>query len=196
MPSSALLPERRKSRTGVVAIAGAIVAAALLGTVACNKSDGSDRPSLVASGRLAAGDRVVVADFANLTGDSLLAARVTEVFRADLGQSPLVQVLTTGQVASALQRMGHAPDTALGAKLAREVATREGAKAIVAGTVAKFGVTYAISVRLLGAERGNALATYEETADDSSGLLNAVHRASKLLRNRIGESLGTPATMR
>jgi hypothetical protein len=195
MASSAVTPERRNSRAGVVAIACTAIAAALLGTVACNKLAGSDRPSLVASGRLAVGDRVVVADFANLTADSLLAASITEAFRVGLGRSPLIRVLTTGQVASALQQMGHASHTALGAKLAREVATHEDAKAIVAGTVAKFGVTYAISVRLLGTERGNALATFEETADDSSGLLNAVDRASKLLRSRIGESLGTPDTM-
>jgi hypothetical protein len=78
-----------------------------------------DGPSLVSTGSLARKDRVVVADFANLAGDSLLTAGITEAFRVDVSQSPIVRVLSTRQVAGALQRMERAPDTPLDDALAR-----------------------------------------------------------------------------
>ena len=154
-------------------------------------SDGDRDLSLVAAGSLSARDRIVVADFANLAGDSLLAAGITEAFRVDLGQSPLVRVLSSRQVADALTRMERQPGTALGDSLAREVAAREGAKATVSGSIAKVGGGYSVTVQLLGTEQGNLLAAFRESAADSSVLLDAVDRASKSLRHCIGESLGT-----
>jgi DNA-binding SARP family transcriptional activator/tetratricopeptide (TPR) repeat protein len=147
--------------------------------------------SLVGSGTLAAKDRVVVADFENLVGDSLLAAGITEAFRIDLSQSPLVRVLSAGQLAGSLQRMERAPDTVLTNALAREVAEREGAKAVVTGSIAAVGGAYTVNVRLVATEDAEVLAAFRETATDSSALLDAVERASHSLRRRIGESLSS-----
>ena len=148
-----------------------------------------DGPSLVSSGALAAKDRVVVAEFANLSGDSLLAAAITEAFRVDVSQSPIVRVLSGRQVAAGLQRMERTPDTPLDDALARELAEREGAKAIVTGSVANVAGAFTVSVQLLSAAKGEVLAAIRETAPDSSHLMAAVDRASKELRRRIGESL-------
>jgi DNA-binding SARP family transcriptional activator len=167
---------------GVLVVGGALVAYIKL-------RDPRDQPSLVAAGSLAARDRVVVAQFANLAGDSLLTAGITEAFRVDLGQSPLVRVLSPPQVSAALGRMERPPDAVLTDSLARELAVREGAKAIVAGTVAKVAGAFTVSVQLLSSERGDVLAAFRETAADSSGLMPAVDRVSKQLRHRIGESL-------
>src|SRR4029450_1258143 len=49
--------------------------------------------TLVASGRLSERDQLVVADFDNRTSDSSLARSVTEAFRIDLGQSPVIRGL-------------------------------------------------------------------------------------------------------
>lgn len=141
-------------------------------------------------GTLAARDRLVLADFANLVGDSTLATAVTEAFRVDLSQSPLVRVLTPPQVSAALTRMEEAPGTTLTDSLAREVALREGAKAIVTGSIARIGNAYTVSVQLMSADAGDALTAVRETAHDSTDLIGAVDRASKQLRLRIGESLG------
>ena len=167
---------------GVLAVAGALTAYQRL------RGPG-DGPSLVAAGSLAARDRLVVAEFANLAGDSLLSAGITEAFRVDLSQSPLIRVLSTRQVAGALGRMERPPDAVLTDSLARDVAMREGAKAIVTGSIAKVGGAFTVSVQLVGTERGDVLAAFRETALDSSGLMPAVDRASKQLRHRIGESL-------
>jgi len=145
--------------------------------------------SLVKEGSLAQRDRLVVADFANLAGDTLLAAAVTEAFRVDLSQSPVIRVLTPRQVAAALERMTRPADAPVDDSLAREVAVREGAKAVVAGSIAKVGGAYTVAVQLVGTERGDVLAAFREDAPDSTTLLDAVDRASKQLRHRIGESL-------
>jgi DNA-binding SARP family transcriptional activator/TolB-like protein/Tfp pilus assembly protein PilF len=169
-------------------VAGMIAVAVAIG-VYVRLSESREGPSLMAAGSLAARDRVVVADFANLVADSLLAAAVTEAFRVDLSQSPLVRVLSARQVAGALERMERRPDTTLSEPLAREVAEREGVKAIVTGSVANVAGAFTVSVQLVSAADDNVLAALRETATDSSGLIAAVDRASKQLRFRIGESL-------
>ncbi len=149
-----------------------------------------DAPPLVAAGgALAPADRILVADFADGVGDTALAAAVTEAFRVDLTQSPLIRVLTPRQVRSTLARMERSSDLTLDDSLAREVAVREGVKAFVTGSLARVGGAYTVSVQIVSAERGEALAGYRETAADSSDLIGAVDRVSKRLRHRIGESL-------
>ena len=170
---------------GTLALAGGLGAYA--GYIRMSESRGG--PSLISAGSLRARDRVVVADFANLVGDSLLTAGITDAFRVDLSQTPLVRVLSARQVASALTRMERRPDTTLSEPLAREVAEREGAKAIVTGSVANVAGAFTVNVELTSATEGNVLAAVRETAADSSELILAVDRASKQLRHRIGESL-------
>ena len=176
----------RPALLGAVAgmIAVVVVAAAYIKLWAEDRAE-----SLVSAGSLATKDRVVVAEFANLSGDSLLAAAITEAFRVDLSQSPIVRVLSGRQVSGALQRMERAPDTPLDDALARELAEREGAKAIVTGSVANVAGSFTVSAQLLGSRNGDVLAAIRETAPDSSHLMAAVDRASKALRRRIGESL-------
>jgi tetratricopeptide (TPR) repeat protein len=196
LPTSVAIPRtRRGTRRRRIAliggIAAALVVAAAFGAYAAyiRMSESRDAPSLMSAGSLSARDRVVVADFANLVGDSLLVAGIADAFRVDLSQTPFVRVLSSRQVAGILQRMERRPDTTLSEPLAREVAEREGAKAIVTGSVMNVGGEYTVSVQLTSAAEGNVLAAVRETAADSSQLIAAVDRASKQLRYRIGESL-------
>ena len=181
---------RPRRRMPLVAAGIAVVGALGIAVAASmNFDDGNDEPSLVAIGSLANKDRVVVADFSNLAGDSLLAAAITEAFRIDLSQSTVVRVLTPRQVASVITQMSGPTNIGVNDSLAREVAIRQGAKAIVAGSVAKVANAYTVNVQLVSSEGGEVLAALRETAPDSSGLIDAVDRASKGLRQRIGESL-------
>ena len=82
------------------------------------------------------------------------------------------------------------PDTArLTAATGREVALREGFKAVLVGEVSRLGDGYVISAQLLGADSGQVLAGYRETAGNASEIIPAVDRLSRALRRRIGESL-------
>ncbi|MFL5492751.1 MAG: protein kinase domain-containing protein [Gemmatimonadales bacterium] len=182
----------RRNRSSVFAAAlAACVAVALAGTFIAFRGRSQDdmASSLLSTGALARRDRLLVADFTDLARDSTLARALTEAFRTDLTQSPLVQVMTPRQVRSSLMRMERSPEAVLDDSLAREIAVRDGVKALVSGSVARVGAGYTLSVQLISAQQGEALTGLRETARDSSQLIAAVDRASKGLRHRIGESL-------
>ncbi len=147
--------------------------------------------TLVASGRLSEKDQLVVADFENRSADSSLAGSITEAFRIDLGQSPVVRILSTAQVSDALTRMQRDPATPITSALAREIAAREGAKAVVAGEISALGKGYVLSARILSAADGSELVALRETAADDAGIVAALDKLSGRVRERIGESLKT-----
>jgi tetratricopeptide (TPR) repeat protein len=147
--------------------------------------------TLVASGRLSEKDRLVVADFDNHTADPGLGGSVTEAFRIDLRQSPVVRILSTSEITDALTRMQRDPAAPVTAALAREIAAREGAKAVVAGEISPLGKSYVLSARILDAKDGSELLALRETAADDAGIVAALDKLSGRLRERIGESLRT-----
>jgi len=145
--------------------------------------------TLVAAGKLSARDKLLVADFVNKAADTTLGSSLTEAFRIDLAQSPLISVLGSTAVSAALVRMSRDPAKPLDATTARELAVREGAKAIAVGEISPVGKGYVISARILSAADGGELVALRETADDDSQILKALDRLSKAVRERIGESL-------
>src|SRR5438128_859484 len=147
--------------------------------------------TLVASGVLEKRDRMVLADFENRTTDSTLGPSLTEALRVDLAQSPVVRLLDGAAVGKALGRMGRKSGTALDVALARELAQREGAKAVVHGEIDPVGRSYVLSADLLSASDGTVLVTLRENAKDDGAIIEAVDRLSGKLRERIGESLKT-----
>ena len=147
--------------------------------------------TLVASGVLEKRDRMVLADFENRTTDSTLGPSLTEALRVDLAQSPVVRLLDGAAVGKALGRMGRKSGTALDVALARELAQREGAKAVVHGEIDPVGRSYVLSADLLSAADGTVLVTLRENAKDDGAIIEAVDRLSGRLRERIGESLRT-----
>ena len=145
--------------------------------------------TLVAAGRLNASDRIVVADFDNRTADSGLGRSVTEAFRIDLAQTPVVRILSTSEIGGALTRMQRDDATPVTGTLAREIAAREGAKAIVVGDIGALGKSYVLSARVLSAADGSELVALRETAADDGEIVTALDRLSAKVRERIGESL-------
>ncbi|HEV2752129.1 MAG TPA: serine/threonine-protein kinase, partial [Gemmatimonadales bacterium] len=104
--------------------------------------------TLVASGVLAERDRLVLADVENRTADSTLGPSLTEALRVDLAQSPVVRLLDAAAITQALGRMGRAPGTRLDLAVARELAQRENAKAVVKGQIDPVGRGYVVSADL------------------------------------------------
>src|SRR3989441_752841 len=178
------------------AVAGGVAAFAALGLGAAGYSAMrllgiGPVGTLVASGVLEKRDRLVLADFENRTTDSTLGPSLTEALRVDLAQSPVVRLLDGAAVGKALGRMGRKSGTALDVALARELAQREGAKAVVHGEIDPVGRSYVLSADLLSAADGTVLVTLRENARDNGAIIEAVDRLSGRLRERIGESLKT-----
>ncbi len=145
--------------------------------------------TLMATGALDARDPMVLADFTNRTPDSALGVSVTDALRVDLSQSPVIRLLDVRTVRAGLERMQRDPATALDSELARELAQRENAKAVITGEIGTVGSGFVLTARIVGASDGREMVALRETAKDESEILAALDRLSKALRERIGESL-------
>jgi tetratricopeptide (TPR) repeat protein len=145
--------------------------------------------SLFAAGRLHERDRLIVTDFRVKGADSSLGNVVSEAVRTELGQSKVLNVLSPTAVAGALERMQRAPSTPVDLVLAREVAKREGAKAVVDGDITPLGNGFVVAMRLVSADSGVELAGFHETANDAKDLLPTIDHLARALRGKIGESL-------
>ena len=179
----------RRHRAALLTAAVAVAVIVLLSANGVLSSRQERDPTLLATRSIALRDRIVVADFADLAGDTVLAAAITEAFRTDLSQSPVIRVMTPRQVRTSLGTMQQSQDVALSDSMARELALREGVKAIVTGSLTRVAGTFTVNVQLVAARSGEALVAVRENAPDSTTLIDAVDRASKALRQRIGESL-------
>ncbi|MEJ2678295.1 MAG: BTAD domain-containing putative transcriptional regulator [Gemmatimonadota bacterium] len=145
--------------------------------------------SLVATGHLEPRDTVVLADVEPAGTDTVLADAITEALRVDLTRSQVVTLLGEGPLMEALERMQRSSGERLTGGLARELAIRDGLKAVIDGRIAAVGTGYVITARVVEPESGEILAAFRETADDSTGILPALDRLSRGLRARLGESL-------
>ncbi len=144
--------------------------------------------SLQGRGLLGERETLVVADFVSPASDSTLGATVAEALRTDLAQSRSLQVLTRANVREILRLMRRPIDSKVEFDLAREIATREGAKAVLDGSIERLGQSYVVSARLVAALDGTELATFREEARSEDALLEALGRLTRDVRNETGES--------
>jgi len=151
--------------------------------------------SLVAAGVLEEKAQVILADIE--ADEPSLSRTVTESFRVDLAQSPVIRLVGPDSIADALARMGLSPDAGLSEATARELAQRDGIPAVIAGELATLGSGYVLTARLMDASDGTLLASARAAAGDEEEILAAIDEVSSRLRERIGESYtslrGTPA---
>jgi tetratricopeptide (TPR) repeat protein/TolB-like protein len=147
--------------------------------------------SLAAKGELGEVPTVLLAELDPITGDSALARVVTEALRVDLSQSTFLSTVDRSRIRHTLDRMGRPPEVRLDGDLAREVAIRMGVAVVAEGDVSRAGSGYNLSLRLVTPDSGRVVASYRETASDSTDILGAVDRLSRRLRSHAGESLRT-----
>jgi tetratricopeptide (TPR) repeat protein len=147
--------------------------------------------SLRGKGEFGARETVVVADFRAPAGDSALGPTVAEALRTDLAQSSSLNVLTRASVREILGLMQRPSESIVPFDLAREIATREGAKAVLDGEIVRLGQSYVVSARLVSALDGTELATFRETAGNENELIGAIGDLSRAVRAKAGESLRT-----
>ena len=144
--------------------------------------------SLVAQGVIAEGERVVLADFDDSTGEGL-GAVVTEALRVDLTSAAVLRPVERTSLAPALARMQLEPGTAISSTLAREVAVREGIGAVIGGSVARAGTGYLITASLSEASTGRVLATFRVSANGPGEVIGSIDKLSQDVREKSGESL-------
>jgi len=175
-------PKRKKLSLGVV-MTGVIVALAVGGII-------YHRHWLQMS-KLTDKDTIVLADFANTTGDPIFDDALKTALTVSLGQSPFLRVVPDNQVTEGLQQMTHPADTKLTPEQARELCLRVGSKAYIAGSIGSKGSEYLLHLRSVGCQSGEPLAEEQVTAASKEKVLDALGAAASKMRGELGESLAT-----
>jgi serine/threonine protein kinase/Tfp pilus assembly protein PilF len=144
--------------------------------------------------RLTEKDTIVLADFANSTGDAIFDDTLKTALSVSLRQSPFLNMLSDSEVAKTLQQMTRPTSTKLTPDLAREVCQRAGSKVYVAGSIASLGNEYVLGLKAVNCQNGDMLAQEQVTAASKEKVLDALGEAASKLRGELGESLATVQT--
>jgi tRNA A-37 threonylcarbamoyl transferase component Bud32/tetratricopeptide (TPR) repeat protein len=155
--------------------------------------------SLLAAGRISNREPLLVTDFKVTNADTTLGRVLSDAAKTQLAQSSVITLLPPEGVAAALRRMTKPVNSNLDLTLARELAQRNGIKAIVDGEINGLGAGagFIVTMKLVTTDSLKELASFRQTANDAQGLIGAVDQLSRQLRGRVGESLkrvntGTP----
>jgi eukaryotic-like serine/threonine-protein kinase len=141
--------------------------------------------------RLTDKDTIVLADFANSTGDAVFDDTLKTALNVSLRQSPFLNVLSDGEVAKTLQQMTRPASTKITPEVARELCQRAGSKAYLAGSIGSLGSEYVLGLKAVNCQRGDTLAEEQVTAASKEKVLDALGDAASKLRGELGESLAT-----
>jgi tetratricopeptide (TPR) repeat protein len=136
-------------------------------------------------------DTIVLADFANTTGDPVFDDALKQALAVDLGQSPFINILSDRKAGETLRLMGRQPSDRITQDLARELCVRTGSKAIILGSISNLGGQYVIGVDAVGCSTGDTLAKEQEEAAGKQDVLKALGKAAASLRAKLGESLAS-----
>ncbi|MGB9492840.1 MAG: protein kinase [Terriglobales bacterium] len=136
-------------------------------------------------------DTLVLADFNNTTGETIFDETLKQALRAQLEQSPFLNVLSDHKTRQELSYMGRPLDTRLSADVAREVCLRSGSKAFVDGAISGLGKQYVVLLHAVNCQTGEVVGTSEEEAESREKVLRVLGDAATKLRARLGESLAT-----
>jgi eukaryotic-like serine/threonine-protein kinase len=141
--------------------------------------------------RLTEKDTIVLADFANTTGDAVFDDTLKTALSVSLRQSPFLNVLSDSQVAKNLQLMTRAASSKLTPEVARELCLRAGSKAYIAGSIGSLGTEYVLGLKAVNCQNGDTLSEEQITAVSKENVLNVLGGAASKLRRELGESLAT-----
>jgi len=136
-------------------------------------------------------DTVVLADFANTTGDPVFDGTLRQGLSAQLEQSPFLNLLSDERIAHALSLMAQPKDTQLTSQLAGDVCQRTGSAATIEGSISSLGSQYVIGLKAMDCRNHDLLAQEQETAEGKEKVLKALGDAATKLRQKMGESLGS-----
>jgi DNA-binding winged helix-turn-helix (wHTH) protein/tetratricopeptide (TPR) repeat protein len=141
------------------------------------------------SQKLTEKDTIVLADFANATGDPVFDDTLKQGLRVQLEQSPFLNILSDEKVAEELQLMGRTKDERLTKDLARDLCQRVGSKAILAGSISSLGTHYVIGLRALNCRSRDGLGSEQAEAEGREHVLKALGESATRMRKKRGESL-------
>jgi eukaryotic-like serine/threonine-protein kinase len=163
-----------------------IVAAGIAAYFGIHRSKAGNPPP-----HLAEADSIILSEFTNQTGDPVFNVALKQALTFQLQQSPFLNVVSESHLRQSLSYLGKPSDQPITPAIAREIAEREGDKAVINGTISNIGNQYLITLEAQNASTGDVFARQQAQADGKNGVLDALHTASDALRKQLGESLAS-----
>jgi DNA-binding winged helix-turn-helix (wHTH) protein/tetratricopeptide (TPR) repeat protein len=136
-------------------------------------------------------DTIVLADFANTTGDPVFDGTLRQGLAVQLAQSPFLSLVSEARIQQVLRLMGKPAGARLSADVAREICERTASAAVLDGSIASLGSEYVLGLRARDCRSGDVLAEEQVQAARKEEVLNALSQVAGKLRTRLGESLAT-----
>jgi len=140
---------------------------------------------------LSARDRIVLADFTNMTGDSVFDGTLRQGLSVQLEQSPFLSLVSDEEVQQTLRMMGQAPDAKITPGIGREICQRTTSTAVLDGSIAEIGTQYSIILKAIDCASGDLLASTASQASDKNHVLDALGKLASEMRTKLGESLSS-----
>jgi len=133
-------------------------------------------------------DTLVVAQFKNETGESVLTGVIETALEAELTETGYVTIASPERVADALRLMRRPVTSRVPSDLAREVCQRDpGIRAVVAGGVRKVGEGYLLWAEIIRPGDWRAVTAVSRNAKGKNELLEAVRGLGGAILRRLGE---------
>ena len=136
-------------------------------------------------------DTVLLTDFVNTTGETLFDGTLKQALAVQLGQTPFLNLFPEERVRETLRFMGRSPDDRITRDVGREICQRQGIKAMLAGSITRFGSNYVITIEAIDPRSGDPFASEQVEADTKEKVLTSLGTAASNLRQKLGESLSS-----
>jgi DNA-binding winged helix-turn-helix (wHTH) protein/tetratricopeptide (TPR) repeat protein len=149
--------------------------------------------SLHSPSKLTDKDTIVLADFANTTGDPVFDLTLRQGMAVQLDQSPFLSLISEARIHRVLGLMGQPPDALLTPEIAREICERTASRAVLDGSIASLGSRYVLGLRATNCSTGEILAEEQVQAATKEDVLRAMTQIASKFRTRVGESISTVA---
>jgi putative peptide modification system cyclase len=138
-------------------------------------------------------DWVVMGALQNDSDRPELSAALETVLRIGLQQSQHINVIPPARVDDTLRRMRQPDGAAVDRDIGRQLALREGARALLLPSLSRVDGGFRIAAELIEPGSGVSVFGASELAADEAGLLAAADRLLGRLRSGMGESLAAIA---
>jgi len=138
-------------------------------------------------------DTIVLADFANTTGDPVFDGTLRQGLAVQLEQSPFLSLISEAGIQKTLRLMGQPPEAKLTPEVAREVCERTASAAVLEGSIASLGSQYVLGLRARDCRTGSVVDDEQVQTARKEDVLNSLTQIASKFRTRAGESLVTVA---
>jgi len=132
---------------------------------------------------------IVLADFANATGDPAFDGTLRQNLVVRLGNSPNLALLPEARMNQTLRLMERPPDAKLTPAVAAEICERTASAAVVEGSITRLESEYMLGLRAKNCRTGDVLDEEQAPAAKKEDVFKALNQMVNRFGTRAGESL-------